>query len=72
MEAFCEARKLFSALGSMWLMVFARGLMVPFPGPPIATLPDTEFLRTRPEAFGGRPVVLSRRPLRGLEDVAPC
>jgi hypothetical protein len=51
----------------MWLMVFARGLMLGAP-----TLFDTEFLRTRPEGLGGRPVVLSRRALRGLDDVAPA
>jgi hypothetical protein len=57
----------------MWLMVLARGLIPPFPRPPgTPTLFDTEFLRTRPEAFGGKPVVLSRRALRGRVDVAPC
>jgi hypothetical protein len=51
----------------MWLMVFARGLMA---GPPVVV--DTEFLRTRPVVVGGRPVVLSRRALRGREEVAPA
>jgi hypothetical protein len=66
-EGLCDARKLFRADGSMWLMVFARGRMLGAP-----TLFDTEFLRTRPEGLGGRPVVLSRRALRGLDDVAPA
>jgi hypothetical protein len=50
-------------------MVFARGLIV------LATLPallETEFLRTRAVALGGRPVVLSLRPVRGRAEVAPC
>jgi hypothetical protein len=56
----------------MWLMVFARGLMMPLPDPILATLPDTEFLRTRAAELGGKPVVLSRRALRGRVVVAPC
>jgi hypothetical protein len=56
----------------MWLMVFARGLMVPLPDPRLPTLPDTEFLRTRAAELGGKPVVLSRRALRGRVVVAPC
>ena len=39
-------------------------------GPPM--LPATEFLRILPELFGGSPVVLSLRPVRGREEVAPC
>lgn len=53
-------------------MVFARGLMEGFTadGPP--TLLATEFLRTLPALLGGSPVVLSRRPERGRDEVAPC
>ena len=54
----------------MWLMVFARGLMTLPLAPP--ALLETEFLRTRAAGLGGRPVVLSLRPLRGLVLVAPC
>jgi hypothetical protein len=53
--------------------VFARGLMpmaTPMATP--ATLPDTEFLRTRAVELGGRPAALSRRALRGLAEVAFC
>ena len=57
----------------MALMVFARGRMLPVPGMMPLALLDIEFLRTRFVAFvGGRPVVLSRRALRGLVEVAPC
>jgi hypothetical protein len=56
----------------MWLMVFARGLIVLLPLTPPPTLLDTEFLRTRAAALGGRPVVLSLRPVRGRAEVAPC
>jgi hypothetical protein len=56
----------------MWLIVFARGLMMPLPVPILPTLPDTEFLRTRAAELGGKPVVLSRRALRGRVVVAPC
>jgi hypothetical protein len=53
-------------------MVLARG-RIPPPRPAGPPTPfDTEFLRTRPEALGGRPVVLSLRALRGRELVAPC
>jgi hypothetical protein len=51
----------------MWLIVFARGLM----GGPAAFV-EMEFLRTRAEELGGKPVVLSRRALRGREEVAPA
>lgn len=51
-------------------MVLARGRMGGPPSPP--TLLETEFLRTRPEGLGGKPVVLSLRALRGREEVAPC
>jgi len=68
----CDDRKPLRADGSMWLMVFARGLMLGFPMlPRTPTLLDTEFLRTRAEELGGSPVVLSLRPLRGREEVAP-
>jgi hypothetical protein len=67
MEEPCDARKLFRAVGSMWLIVFARGLM----GGPAAFV-EMEFLRTRAEELGGKPVVLSRRALRGREEVAPA
>jgi hypothetical protein len=54
-------------------IVLARGRMLPVPGMMLLALLDIEFLRTRFVAFvGGRPVVLSRRALRGLEEVAPC
>jgi hypothetical protein len=53
-------------------MVLARGLMEGLmpDGPP--TLLATEFLRTLAALLGGRPVVLSLRPVRGREEVAPC
>jgi len=73
-DALCDAKRLLRALGSMWLIVFARGLMLDVPAaaiPPV-TLLAIEFLRTLPETVGGIPVVLSLRPLRGLVDVAPC
>jgi hypothetical protein len=54
-------------------IVFARGRMLPVPGMMLLALLDIEFLRTRfAEFVGGRPFVLSRRALRGLEEVAPC
>lgn len=54
-------------------MVFARGLMIPPPIPPgpLRAL-DTEFLRTRLVVLGGKPVVLSRRAVRGRDEAAPC
>src|SRR4051812_8724059 len=73
MGVLCCASRLLRALGSIWLMVLARGLIIEMPvapGPP--TLLATEFLRTLPVLLGGRPVVLSLRPERGREDVAPC
>jgi hypothetical protein len=42
------------------------------PAPPSPPTLDTEFLRTRPGALGGMPVVLSLRALRGRELVEPC
>lgn len=53
-------------------MVFARGRIegLMADGPP--TLLATEFFRIRPLLFGGKPVVLSLRPVRGREEVAPC
>lgn len=57
----------------MTLMVLARGLTLAEPGMVLPALLDIEFLRTRfAEELGGRPVVLSRRALRGLAAVAPC
>lgn len=57
----------------MALMVLARGRMLPVPGMMPPTLLEMEFLRTRfVELVGGRPVVLSRRALRGRVEVAPC
>jgi hypothetical protein len=57
----------------MWPMVLARGLMPGPPSPPRPpTLLETEFLRMRPDELGGKPVVLSRRALRGRVEVAPC
>ena len=54
-------------------MVLARGRMLPVPGMMPLALLDIEALRTRfVELMGGRPVVLSRRALRGLVEVAPC
>lgn len=53
-------------------MVLARGLMLPVPGMILLALLDMEFLRIRFVELGGRPVVLSRRALRGLVLVAPC
>jgi hypothetical protein len=37
-----------------------------------AAFVEMEFLRTRAEELGGKPVVLSRRALRGREEVAPA
>jgi hypothetical protein len=72
MATFCDAKKLLRAAVSKWLMVFARG-RIPPPRPAGPPTPlDTEFLRTRPEGLGGKPVVLSLRALRGREFVAPC
>jgi hypothetical protein len=53
-------------------MVLARG-RIPGLGPPapLFTL-AIEFFRTRFEELGGNPVVLSLRPCRGFEEVAPC
>ena len=59
-------------MGSMWLIVLARGRILAVVGAPPLTLLAIEFLRTLPDGLGGRPVVLSRRPLRGFEEVAPC
>jgi hypothetical protein len=54
-------------------MVLARNLMLSalaLAAPSI--LLATESFRIFPVALGSRPVVVSRRPLRGLNEVTPC
>lgn len=62
---------MFSAAPSIWLIVFALGLIevVELPDPP--TLLAIEFLRTLLAPAVGAPVVLSRLPFRGRGFVVP-
>ena len=69
-DELAEASMLLSAVPSMWLIVFARGLIPVVPVP--VMLLATEFFRTLPVPLGGKPVVLSRRPFLGRVDAAPC